>query len=79
MEIIGIVILNYVFGLLGAVFRFLIINLKNLFLSRPITVFKEVWRDKKTKNGKYDNFTTNVITGAVLFFIFATLAIKFGW
>lgn len=74
MEIIGIVILNYVFGLLGAVFRFLIINLKNLFLSRPVTVFKEIWREKKTKNGKYDNFimikTLNMLLRTIFIFLF---------
>lgn len=77
MEIIGIVILNYVFGLLGASLRFIVLNIKNLLQSKKLLKFKDVWSDRKTKNGKYDNYLVNVILGAVMFFIFATIVIKF--
>ena len=77
MEIIGIVILNYVFGLLGASLRFIALNFRNLIQSKKLINFKDVWSDNKTKKGKYDNYLLNVIFGAVLFFLFTSVVIKF--
>jgi hypothetical protein len=79
MEIIGIVILNYVFGFFGATLRFILINLKNLLFSKPFIGFNRIWSDKKTSDGKYDNYLLNVVLGAILFFLFATLVITFNW
>ena len=77
MEIIGIIIINYLFGFIGAFLRFIFINFWNLITSKKLVRFKYIWSEKKAINGKYDNFLLNVVLGAVVFFIFTTLVIKF--
>lgn len=79
MEIIGIVIINYIFGFIGAFVRFILINFWNLITTKELVNFKSIWSEKKAMNGKYDNLLLNVILGAVVFFIFTTLVIKFNW
>lgn len=77
MEIVGIVILNYIFGFLGASVRFIVLNIKNIIFSKKTISFNDIWNNSKRKKSKYDNYVLNVVLGAILFFILATIIIKF--
>lgn len=79
MDMIGIVIVHYIFSFLGASLRFIVINLINLISNKKLVSFKFIWEEKKTHYGQIENEVLNTLIGFLLFFIIASLIIKYNW
>ncbi|AOR27536.1 hypothetical protein FORMB_04820 [Formosa sp. Hel1_33_131] len=79
MDVIGIFIVHYIFSFLGASLRYVIINSKNIFLKKEKVGFKYIWEGKGGKYNGIESETVNTLIGFVLFFVLATLIIKYNW
>ncbi len=79
MEVIGIIIVQYTFSLLGALVRFIVLNFISIFKDLDFISFQEIWKGKGNKRNNFNNEFVNTIIGLILFFILASLIVKNHW
>ncbi len=79
MDVIGIFIVHYIFSFLGASLRYVIINFRNIVLKKKKIGFKYIWKGKGGKYSGIESETVNTLIGFVMFFVLASLIIKYSW
>lgn len=79
MDIIGIIIVHYIFSFLGASLRFVILNFINLLTKKKLLSFKFIWEENKTHYGNIENEILNTLIGFILFIVIATIIIQNNW
>tara|TARA_R110001606_G_C15029895_1_gene610880 strand:- start:283 stop:531 length:249 start_codon:yes stop_codon:yes gene_type:complete len=80
MEIFGIAIVQVLFNFIGASLRWIYGLIWRTIFKKPKFSFKEYLYGPKKSSDYYDDFAhngNNVLIGAIAFFIFASIIIKY--
>jgi hypothetical protein len=77
MDFIGVILGRYLLEFLGALFRYIYLNIGTLIKSCIYTPFSKVWHPKGNIDKKNENSTLNHMIGVILFGIVIVLLIIF--
>ena len=80
MDFIGIAIVQVIFNFIGATLRWTYGSIWRTLFKKPKFSFKEYLYGTKKSSDYYDDFAhngNNVLIGAIFFFIFASIIVKY--
>jgi len=77
MDFIGVILGRYILEFLGALFRYIYLNIGTLIKSSSFTPFSKVWNPKGNIDKKNENSGLNFMIGVILFGIVIVLLIIF--
>ncbi len=67
MDFLQIIIGRYLLELLGALIRYIYLNIKELFTDNNYAPFFEIWIPKGSRNKKDENSSLNHMIGVIFF------------